>query len=135
MERWREQALEAVPELRTELQNDRDVFSPYVLWFELLPRLRQAHRAQDDEVLARIYGLAEWCRIQPEKEIWNSVGVAFYEHLFDESWMRPHVPRWLSDEAIAGAWGLWERRLDAEDMNEVRRLLRSRRPQNDGRGR
>src|SRR5215471_6466922 len=103
MDRWRERAMEALPELHGELEDERGVFSPYALWFELLPRLRQAHREQDDDLLGRIYGLAEWCRAQPEKEIWNSVGVAFYEHLFDESWMRPHVSRWLSDEAVAGA--------------------------------
>jgi hypothetical protein len=132
VERWRERALEALPELGGELENDHDVFSPYALWFDLLPRLRRAHRDRDDELLARIYGLAEWCRIQPGQEIWNSVGVAFYEHLFDESGMRPHVPRWLSDEAVREASGLWERRLDAEAMDEVHRLLRSRQPDRRG---
>jgi hypothetical protein len=128
MEHWRQHALEMLPELRGELENTSAVFSPHALWFELLPRVQQAHRDLNDPLLTRIYGLAEWCRTRPEQEIWNAVGVAFYEHLFDEPWMRPHVPRWLSDGAVADAWGLWERRLDAAAMNEVRGLLGPRRP-------
>src|SRR6266436_4248595 len=98
MEGWRQKALETLPESRGRLEDEREVVSPYALWFDVLPRGREAHRVGDDEYLARAYGLAEWCRSQPEQEIWNSVGVAFYEHLFDEPWMRPLVPRWLSDE-------------------------------------
>jgi hypothetical protein len=128
MEQWREKALEALPELRRELGDEREVFSPYALWFELLPRVCQAHRDQDDKFLGRVYGLAEWCRSQPEQEIWNSVGVSFYEHLFDEAWMRPHVPRWLSDQAVADAWSLWEYRLPPDAMAEVRKLLGRRAP-------
>lgn len=128
MEGWREEALETLPELSRELEDEREVFSPYAVWFKLLPRVCQAHRDGDDKLLARIYALAEWCRSQPEQEIWNSVCVSFYEHLFDEAWMRPLVPRWLSDKAVADAWPLWEYRLAPDALAEVRALLRGKMP-------
>jgi hypothetical protein len=129
VERWRAEALRALPELRQLLENEKIVFSPYALWFELLPRVRQAHRDHDDDFLARAYSLADWCRRQPEKDLWNSVGVCFYEHLFDEVWMRPLVARWLSREAVVDAWGLWEYFLPPDAMAEVRTLLRGLGPE------
>ena len=39
-------------------------------------------------MLRRIYGYASWARGQPVDDIQNAAGVSFYEHLFDERWMR-----------------------------------------------
>jgi hypothetical protein len=35
--------------------------------------------------LEKIYGFADWCASQKEKELWNAAGVAFYEHLADSN--------------------------------------------------
>jgi hypothetical protein len=127
VELWRERALEVMPELRQLLESEEEIFSPNALWFELLPRVREAHRADDRVFLKRACGYAEWCRVQPDREIWNAVGVSFYEHLFDQPWMRPLAAPWLSEGAVADAWQLWEGRLPAAAMAEVRALLRDRR--------
>ena len=99
-----------------------------MLFFELLPMARQAHKASDDETLRRIYGFSEWCFGQKAKDMWNAAGVAFYEHLFDDHpsvW--PEVVQWLSPSVIEGVWGLWEWRLSAEELAEVKRLIEGRR--------
>ena len=110
------------PDLRCEVQR-RD-FSVYSVFFDLLPRVREAHQSGDTEMLRRIYGFAEWCFEQRAKDLWNSAGVAFYEHLFDShrSFWGEFV-RWLSPRVVEGCWGLWEWRLPPEDLAEVQRLI------------
>jgi hypothetical protein len=123
---WRRKALALFPDLRHDVQR-RD-FSVYMLFFELLPMCRQAHKAGDDEALRRIYGFVEWCFEQKAKDMWNAAGVAFYEHLFDDHpslW--PEVVQWLSPLVIEGVWGLLEWRLSAEELAEVKRLIEGRR--------
>lgn len=122
MATWRRKFLALVPDLRREAQ--RPGFNAYQAFFELLPRVRKAHRDGDTETLRRIYGFAEWCFEQKAKELWNPAGVAFYEHLFDSHrslW--PEFVRWLSPRVVEGCWGLWEWRLNAELLAEVRRLF------------
>ncbi len=115
--------MEVLPELRHLLESEEEIFSANALWFELLPRVQEAHRVGDRAFLGRAYAYAEWCRVQPDREVWNAVGVSFYEHLFDQPWMRPLVAPWLSKGAVADAWQLWEGRLPADVMSEVRALL------------
>jgi hypothetical protein len=126
MANWRRKALALFPDLRRDVQ--RPDFSIYTLFFELLPKSREAHKAGDDESLRRIYGYAEWCFQQRAKDMWNAAGVAFYEHLFDDHpslW--PEVVQWLSPPVIQGVWGLWEWRISAEDLARVKRLIEARR--------
>jgi hypothetical protein len=73
-------------------------------------------------------GVAEWCSAQRAKDLWNSAGVGFYEHLFDSHrslW--PEMVRWLSPRVVDDCMGLWELRLSEADMAEVRRLFAERR--------
>ena len=126
MANWRRKALALFPDLRHDVQ--RPDFSVYMLFFELLPMSRQAHKTGDDEALRSIYGFAEWCFEQKAKDMWNAAGVAFYEHLFDDHpslW--PEVVQWLSPPVIQGVRGLWEWRLSAEELAEVIRLIEGRR--------
>ena len=126
MANWRRKALALFPDLRHDAQ--RPDFSVYMLFFELLPKSRQAHKAGDAKALRRIYGFAEWCFEQKAKDMWNAAGEAFYEHLFDDDpsvW--PEVVEWLSPAVIEGVWGLWEWRLSAEQLAEVARLIERRR--------
>jgi len=114
------------PDLRRDAE--RPDFSVYSAFFDLLPRVRRAHQDGDSETLRRVYGFAEWCIEQKAEELWNAAGVAFYEHLFDSHrslW--PEFVRWLSPRVVVDCWGLWEWRLPANDLAEVRRLLDGRR--------
>lgn len=126
MASWRRKALALFPEFRDETQ--RPDFSVYQVFFRLLPMLREAHDANDEESLRRIYGFAGWCFDQKAKDLWNSAGVAFYEHLFDSHpklW-REFV-KWLSPSVIEGCMGLWEWRLSSKDLETVKRLIADRR--------
>ena len=123
MAAWRRKALETFPELRHELSDAREVFSANALWFELLPLARDAHREENADLLHRIYGFAEWCHRQTG-ELSNAVAVSFYEHLFDERWMRPLVSRWLTAEIVRDIRPLWKAHLGPEEMREVDEVLR-----------
>ena len=48
----------------------------------------------------------EW--IDPDKDVWNSVAVSFYEHLWDDPSLDDAVAPWINDRIFADYWGLWE---------------------------
>jgi hypothetical protein len=79
-----------------------------MLYFDLLPMVREAHDNDDHDLLMRIYCFAQWCHAQEAKDLWNAAGVAFYEHLFDERKYWVEVIPWLSPSVIADCWSLWE---------------------------
>lgn len=122
MANWRRKALALFPDMRDDVQ--RPGFTVYMVFFELLPMVREAHQENDVERLRRIYGFAEWCFEQKAKDLSNASGVAFYEHLFDnhrELWSE--FVRWLSPRVVRDCWELWERRLSPEKLAEVKRLI------------
>jgi hypothetical protein len=126
MATWRRRAIETFPELRRDL-NDPG-YSIYLLFFDLLVEVRVAHREQREERLRSIYGFAQWCFHQDAEPLWNAAGVAFYEHLFDERWMREAAAPWLPADVREGCIGLWRARLPAADFAEVERLLAQKPP-------
>lgn len=123
MSAWRRKAIEAFPELRPALADKGEVFSAYALWFDLLPLAREAHQEANDDLLRRIYDFAEWCYRQ-RGDLSNAVAVSFYEHLFDERWMRPLVAPWLARAISREVRPLWEARHSSDDLREVDELLR-----------
>ena len=126
---WRRRADELLPELRTEFARTPKL-TPYGVLFELLTFVRQAHRRDDHDALRRGYAFAFWCHIQrPASDLPNAVGVAFYEHLFEEWSERTAVVPWLSPRVRTDVWQLWERRLEAAQAAELRTLLPSKQPE------
>lgn len=122
---WRRKALEAFPELTEKIHED--AFSPYALFFVLLPFVRDAHRCGDTDVVRRTYAFAQWCHHQRRGgELPNAVAVAFYEHLFDDWSLREQVAPWLSPSVTRDIWPLWEARLDSAKLADVRRLTADR---------
>ena len=92
--------------------------------------MRLAHRRDDHDALRRGYAYALWCHLQrPASDLPNAVGVAFYEHLFDVWSQRTAVCPWLSPRIRADVWQLWERRLEAAQVAELRTLLSSGQPE------
>src|SRR5262245_19250799 len=88
---WRRKALESSPELTKELTED-DVDSTYAMWREVfLPLTKIAYQRDDEELLGRIFEYAAWSARRPAKEVWNAVGVSFYEHL----WNVARTPDWI----------------------------------------
>ncbi len=125
-ETWRSKASDLFPSVRGELADEG--FNTYDLFFELLSMSREAHRRRDDAALDAIYGFADWCMRQPEPELWNAAGVSFFEHLFDDRSLWPDVAARLTTAQVREHWGLWEHRLGARQMAEIRKLLGHRAP-------
>jgi hypothetical protein len=122
---WRRRAIEAFPELAAEL--NRPDASLYVLFAELLPRVRDAHLAGDKAALDAIYGFASWCFRQRGGDVSNAAGVGFYEHLFDSHpriW--PDVLRRLEPTTIRDVMPLWEAMLRPDTLERVRPLIEQR---------
>jgi hypothetical protein len=125
MAAWRKRAIDLFPEFRQDL-SIKD-YSLYQLFFDLLPRVEQAHADGNEELLRRAYGFAAWCASQKTTDLWNAAGVAFYEHVFDRWNQRLTVVPWLSPQVIADSWTLWEMRLNPSQLVELRQLFADRR--------
>jgi hypothetical protein len=125
MAAWRRHALSLFPELHDDIE--REASSAYSLFFFILPFARDAHQRGDDDALRRVYGFAQWCHHQRQgSELPNAVGVAFYEHLFDDWSLHAQIAPWLSPHVTRDAWPLWQARLDEPKLAELRRLLDER---------
>jgi hypothetical protein len=124
---WWRKAIEAFPQMRRWL-NDAE-FSIYMLYFDLLPMTREAHESRDLEFLERIYDYAEWCLRQ--KELFNAVSVAFYEHLFDShpklweemiAYMSPFVIK-ENRELWESRWKYWQSGRHKDELSRLTQLL------------
>lgn len=119
MSAWRRKALELFPDERREIQDGRTTI--YQLFFLLLPRCRQAHKDDDIKELGKIYGYAEWCFRQRAQSLWNSAGVAFYEHLGDEPETRDEMHLWVKPDIFDDVLSLLQRRMRQDDLTLVQR--------------
>ena len=125
MSAWRKRALELFPDLRVEIEpSDATI---YAVFFELLPRCREAHDRGDAGELAKIYGFAEWCFRQKAKDLWNAAGVAFYEHLGDSQATLRAMPKWVKPDIFAEIQPLLAARMDPSTFEELRKSYGSRR--------
>ena len=122
---WRRRALKMFPELRHDLNAGR--YDVYMLYFDLLPRVRDAHRSRSFDRLRAIYSFAHWCFHQKDGDLRNAAEVAFYEHLFDEWDLREEVIPWLAPDVIEACCQLWDTRLTLVRRFQLRRLLRRER--------
>jgi hypothetical protein len=115
MSTWRRIALEIFPE--HNFQNSRDYFSVYMILFELLPLVRNAHESHDEDLLQRIYKYAEWCWTQKGKssETYNAVCVAFYEHLVDEKVTCEAIPIRIKPQIFKDLQTLFKSRMKLND--------------------
>lgn len=121
---WRRKALESFPELTRELTAD-DVDSTYAMWREVfLPLTKDAYQRDDADLLARIFDYAAWSARRPAKEVWNAVGVSFYEHLFNVARTPGRIdcvvrltPRDVMDNVSV----LWEGQLSEGELRRLRR--------------
>ena len=126
---WRRKALESFPELAKELTSG-EVDSTYAAWSEVfLPLAADANLRGDEGLLERIFEYAAWSARRPAKDVWNAVGVSFYEHLFDVSrsdeWMRL-VVRLTPADVLNEVEGLWAGALSEEDLRRLRAIRASR---------
>jgi hypothetical protein len=120
---WRARALASFPELRDGLEVEDDIFSIYILLGELLDLLKVPIARATRTCFGASTSNASWAREQADDDSRNAADVSFYEHLFDERWMRPLVIPWINSAVVRDYMGLWEFRLSPTDLDEVRRLL------------
>jgi hypothetical protein len=102
---WRRLALLLWPEHRVRIE--RDWFSIYAAFFDLLPRVRQAHDDDDDDELRRIYSFGEWCIRSGDHDLMNAAGTAFYELIFKSRRHGAMAVPWLSDLVVETVGVLW----------------------------
>ncbi len=114
---WRQKAINCLPESKKDFE--QPTTSIYDVFFELLPAVVEAHKRKDIDRLKNIYDFAEWCFRQKDKDLWNSAGVAFYEHLGDYEETKQAIPQWIKYDIYKDIRGLLEARLD---RNEIRKL-------------
>ena len=126
MATWRRKAIESFPELREDL-NDRK-FTIYMLFFELLPLSRKAHRGGNRKLLQTIYGFSQWCAEQRTGDVNTKAALAFYEHLFDEPELWERVASYLSTEKIRAYWPLIAAHQDPERLMALRKFLGKKAP-------
>jgi hypothetical protein len=122
MSAWRRKAIELFPDLRREIESRE--LTIYQVFFELLPRCREAHDRGDISELERIYGFADWCASQKDKDLWNAAGVAFYEHLADSNQTLAALPRWVRRAIFEDIASLLEARVGPERIADLRRQYR-----------
>jgi hypothetical protein len=118
MSAWRRKALEALPELRSELEQPG--LSLYEAFFEIVPLCHKAHIEGNMDLLTRIYRFAAWCSRQPDPALWNPVGVAFYEHLADSGPTLKAIPDWVPRDVFDNVASLLEARVGKATVDELR---------------
>lgn len=109
---WKRLAFENWPDLvePDDVYSDGD--SIYVILYELLDRVREAHLKNDTLEIARIYRYVEWAFRHEDKTIWNAAGVGFYEHLVDDPITTAAIPSSLSPDIYSAVRGLFEYRME-----------------------
>ena len=120
MSTWRRKAIECLPELKKEFGRDKATI--YEVFSEMISAAVKAHLEKDKEKLQKIYGFAEWCFQQKDKDLWNAAGVAFYEHLGDHEATRNEIHLWVKPNIFTAIRGLLELRLDSKEMKKIELL-------------
>ena len=124
MSTWRHKAIETFPDLRAEFE--KPSISIYGVFFELFPRVRDAHARGDTAELQCIYNFARWCFDQKHGDLSGAAVVAFYEHLVDEPLTRDQIPRWLPPKIFKACESLFQARLTPQEFLEFRERYRLR---------
>jgi hypothetical protein len=124
MSTWRRKVIEAFPDLQRDIAQPNT--SAMQVFFQLLPRVREAHARNDTAELKRIYDFARWCFEQNGTDLPNDAAVGFYEHLVDDGVTREQIPRWLSPKIFKACESLFEARMEHEDFVKLQNKYRLR---------
>ena len=114
---WRRKAIECLSELKKEFEDPNE--SIYLVFSALRAAAVDFHKANDFGRLQKIYDFAEWCFRQKDKDLWNSAGVSFYEHLGDSPETLNEIRRWVKPDIYAEIRGLLELRLSSLALRQL----------------
>lgn len=105
MDNWKQKLLDLIPEEQEEWQSE---FSIYLAFGTILGIVENAARDFNEDLLKRCFAFAQWCHDQEEKDLWNSAGVSFYEHLADDPAVEQVVHRFVNRKTFEDVRGLLE---------------------------
>ena len=71
--------------------------------------------------MKKIYGYAEWCFRQKSKNLWNAVGISFYEHLGDYAETREEMHKWVKPDIFKDVAGLLEYMMDEKEFVKLKK--------------
>lgn len=127
--KWALMAEQLVPSDLRDLTDHWDGLPDSVmqLFFDLMPKTRDAIERGDDRFACAAFAFAEWCLNQAEDDLWNGAGVCFYEHLFDGDADVGLTCAWLSDGVFAKIDSLLEVQNSRARADEIRAVFRARR--------
>jgi hypothetical protein len=98
--RWREVAIERLPELKEKIESAATVMA---LWDEIWFAFRDAYLQDpwNEPLIARVYSYADWCVRAPRNadvghDPHTAVTVCFYEDIPTFKPARDDMPRWFS---------------------------------------
>ena len=103
---WRHEAISRFPELKDKLEDERDIETPYMLWFDLIDLFKKAYESpKDDTMINRVYSFADWCVNQPEgstaeDDLGTCVCVCFYEEIPTCPGAIEEMPKWFSHSDV-----------------------------------
>jgi hypothetical protein len=105
MSDWKAKLVELIPEEQDEWESE---FSIYLAFGTVLGLVEKAARDSNDDLLKRCFTFAQWCFDKEEKDLWNSAGVSFYEHLADDPAVERVVHRFVNRSTFEDVRGLLE---------------------------
>ena len=118
MSAWRRKAIEAFPEMSRDVEGTD--YSIYELFTNLLHMARQAHVENDEQVLDKVYGFAEWCVRQEDGHLRDAACTGFYEHLLDERIGLEKAVRHITRNVFDRTRSFWEWVLTKEQFTQLR---------------
>jgi hypothetical protein len=125
--KWEALARVLVPELYAafRINGERSDGSVMPFMALLLQATTVAHRENDEQFLVNAYAFAHWCVAHPDRDLWNSAGVCFFERLFDDM-PADEVAPWIASDAFAEISPLLEARFGAERARKIRKRFEAR---------
>ena len=117
MRTWRRKALEYLPDLKADIEAPGS--TPMGLFFELLPRVRDAHDLKNNAELRRIYSFATWCAREQTEELWNAAYVGFFEHLVDSVNTRNAIAEWVPKDIFEETLSLFATRMSDAALQDL----------------
>ena len=119
MSSWRRRAAGSLPDHRRLIDRAE---SPTALWQQLylIATTACAQPHVDVDLLRRLFEYARACRDSSSDDVTMAVQSEFYERLFDDARVRPHLPRLVSEPQFRALEPLFALRFTADQFVRMR---------------
>jgi hypothetical protein len=127
MARWRAEALQRLPELRTQIDSAPGIMA---FWGEAWFAFRRAYEQnpRNESLIERTYAFADWCanaRRGPDagKDPSTAIVVSFYEDIPTVPAARDDMPRWFTYAEVADSKAVFSYHLNDEEFGHLLRHM------------